>query len=121
VPLPVPLAPPVIVIHDALLVAVHAQPVTLVRATLPVEAAPLTDTLVGESDALHGDEKANVFDWRLTPSPCAPTAMMRTSYVVPGAGRGLRIVPRSTRIFPSVCGAGLPMSTLREGVVDPAV
>ncbi len=34
VPLPLPLAPLVTVIHDAVLVAVHAQPVWLVTATL---------------------------------------------------------------------------------------
>src|SRR5690349_8817248 len=36
VPLPVPLAPDVIVSHDALLVAVQAHPAALVSATLPV-------------------------------------------------------------------------------------
>ena len=35
VPLPVPLAPDVMVIHEALLVAVHAQPLPPVTATLP--------------------------------------------------------------------------------------
>jgi hypothetical protein len=34
-PLPVPLAPPEIVIHAALLVAVHAQPVAVVMLTEP--------------------------------------------------------------------------------------
>jgi hypothetical protein len=50
VPLPEPLAPLVIVIHDALLVAVHAQPLPLVMLNDPVP--PLETTLVeaGESE-----------------------------------------------------------------------
>ena len=35
-PEPEPLAPAVMVIHESLLVAVHAQPVTVVTFTLPV-------------------------------------------------------------------------------------
>jgi hypothetical protein len=37
-PLPAPDAPDVIVSHEALLVAVHAQPVPLVTFTVPVPA-----------------------------------------------------------------------------------
>ena len=47
VPLPLPLAPDVIVIHGALLVAVHAQPAAAVTATLPVPPAGATLALVG--------------------------------------------------------------------------
>jgi hypothetical protein len=38
VPLPLPLAPPVTVIHEALLTAVHPQPDCAVTATVPVVA-----------------------------------------------------------------------------------
>ena len=42
VPLPLPLAPPVNVIHEALLVAAHAQPAPAVTVTVPLVA---TDVL----------------------------------------------------------------------------
>ena len=47
-PLPLPVAPPVSVIHEALLVDVHAQPVGLVTDAEPVVAPALTDWLDGE-------------------------------------------------------------------------
>jgi hypothetical protein len=47
VPLPVPVAPAVIVIQPALLVAVHAHPVPAVILTLPVPPAADTDRLAG--------------------------------------------------------------------------
>lgn len=74
VPLPLPLAPDVIVSQEALLEAVHEHPVTAVTATLPVDAAPLTETLVGEIDELHGEVNANVLDSVLRPIPVGPTA-----------------------------------------------
>ena len=52
-PLPDPLAPPVTVIHAALLVAVHGQPVATVTLLLPVPAAAVNDRLVGEIDAVQ--------------------------------------------------------------------
>ena len=61
-PLPLPLAPDVIVNQAALLVAVQAQPAADVTVTVPFDAAPPTDTLAGEMDQLHGAEKANVLD-----------------------------------------------------------
>jgi hypothetical protein len=48
VPLPLPLAPDVIVIHDAELDAVHAQPVVVVTLTDPVEALDASDVALGE-------------------------------------------------------------------------
>jgi hypothetical protein len=69
----------VIVSHDALLVAVQAQPVTADTATLPVAACPFTDTLVGEIAELHRDENANVFDSVLRPTPAGPIAATRAS------------------------------------------
>jgi len=118
-PLPAPDAPDVIVNHEALLAAVHAHPVTAETLTLPVEAWAFTEMLVGEIDELHGDENANVFDSILRPTPAGPTAATRASYVVPGAGHGVRRVVKSTRIFPSGCGAGLPSPTTCTGCVPP--
>jgi hypothetical protein len=45
--LPVPLDPEVIVIHAALLVAVHAQPAVVVTLTAPVLLPAPTELLVG--------------------------------------------------------------------------
>src|SRR5262249_51591446 len=54
VPLPVPLLPAVIVIHDALLAAVHAHVVAdAVTVTLPVVAAAAGDALDGDSENVH--------------------------------------------------------------------
>ncbi len=49
VPLPLPLAPLVIVNHGALLVAVHAHPLFAATEKLPVERSDPTDTLAGEN------------------------------------------------------------------------
>ena len=99
--MPLPAAPAVMVIQDAALVADHGHPATPDTVTLPVDAAPAIDTLVGEIDALHGDEKAKVLDSVLRPVPCGPTAATRASYVVPAAGQGVSSVVKSTRILPS--------------------
>ncbi len=117
--MPAPVAPDVIVSQEALLVAVHAHPVTAETVTLPVDAWPLTATLVGEIAELQGDENANVFDSVLRPTPAGPTAATRASYVVPGAGHGVNSVVKSTRIFPSVCGAGFPNAATCTGCVPP--
>ena len=79
VPLPLPAAPAVIVIQETALVADHVQPEMPVTATVPVDAVPLTDTLVGEIDELHGDENENVLDSALRPTPLGPTAATRAS------------------------------------------
>ena len=47
VPFPLPEVPEVTVSHDALLLAVHAQPVGTVTATLLLPAAAVSDALVG--------------------------------------------------------------------------
>jgi hypothetical protein len=109
----------VIVSHDVLLAAVHAQPVTAETETFPVDACALSDTLVGVIAELHGEENAKVFDSVLRPTPDGPTAATRASNVVPGAGHGERSVVKSTRIFPSVCGAGLPSAMTCTGCVPP--
>jgi len=46
-PFPVPVAPDVTVIHGALLVALHAQPVPAVTVTVPVVASAETFWLEG--------------------------------------------------------------------------
>jgi hypothetical protein len=54
VPLPVPLAPDVIVIHAALLVAVHPQLVAAaVTPTVPVPAAAPGAALVADREKVH--------------------------------------------------------------------
>ena len=52
--MPVPVAPALIVIQVALLVAVHAQPVTAVTVTVPVPAADVTLAEAGEIVGTHG-------------------------------------------------------------------
>jgi hypothetical protein len=54
VPLPLPLAPAVTVIHETLLVAVHAQPVPAVTVTLPVPPADVRFCDVGDTLNVHG-------------------------------------------------------------------
>ena len=52
-PLPDPVAPPVSVIHAALLAAVQAQPVAAVTLLLPLPPAAVADCVVGEIDGVH--------------------------------------------------------------------
>ena len=52
--MPLPLAPVLTVIHVALLLAVHAQPVAAVTVTLPVPVADVTLADAGEIDGLQG-------------------------------------------------------------------
>jgi hypothetical protein len=54
-PLPDPVAPPLTVIHGALLVAVQAQPVATVTLLLPLPPAAVTDCVVGE---IEGEQDA---------------------------------------------------------------
>jgi hypothetical protein len=51
--LPVPLAPPVIVIQDAMLAAVHAQPAAALTLNVPVPVPPAIELLVGLMVAAH--------------------------------------------------------------------
>jgi hypothetical protein len=119
VPFPVAVPPAVIAIHETLLDDVHAHPGIAVTATLPIDAVPPTETLVGEMVALHSEVNANVLDSVLRPGPPGPIATTRASYTVPGDGQGVSSVVKSTRIFPSVCGAGFPRLTTRVGVAVP--
>src|SRR5688500_16876207 len=79
VPLPLPVVPAMIVRHGAPLVADQAQPSTAETPTVPVVAALATDTLVGDTEELHGEENENVFDSALRPTPAGPTAATRAS------------------------------------------
>jgi hypothetical protein len=74
VPEPDPDAPDVIVIHDALLVAVHAHPAASVRVLLPVPPEAAIDWDVGEMTGVQGWLNANVFDRALVAEPPGPTA-----------------------------------------------
>jgi hypothetical protein len=97
-PVPVMLVPRVTVIHDALLVVVHAQPLTVLTVTLPDPPAAGKDTVVVEREyAQEGLLKANRFDGLLWPAPPGPTASTRASSTVPGpSGHGATTVERST-------------------------
>lgn len=53
VPFPLPVLPDVMVIHAALLVAVHEQPVGDVMETLPVPALAVKVLLVEDMEKLH--------------------------------------------------------------------
>jgi hypothetical protein len=64
VPLPLPLAPLVIVIHDAVVLAVHAQPVAVVTSTeVPAPAPAETDWLVGLIEATQEPACVTENDW----------------------------------------------------------
>ncbi len=52
--MPLPVAPALTVIHVALLLAVHEQPVAAVTVTVPVPAADVTLADAGEIVRLHG-------------------------------------------------------------------
>jgi len=62
-PLPLPCAPDVIVIHDALLFVVHVQPVNVVTATLAVPALALTLWLSGAIAKTQGAASCITRTW----------------------------------------------------------
>ena len=79
VPLPLPLAPLLIVSHDALLVAVQLQLAPLVTPTVPVAAAEdVRVDDVGEIANVHGDEPG----W-VTVNVCPPIVIVPLREVVP--------------------------------------
>ena len=73
VPLPLPLAPAVIVSQVALLVAVQVQPVAVVTVALLVPATAVGLSEVGDTVKEH-EENVNVFDGSLRELPPGPTA-----------------------------------------------
>jgi hypothetical protein len=75
----VPLAPLLIVSHDALLDAVHAQPLPAVTDTLPVVAPAGGVTVTGEIAEAHCVVKRKGLETPLVPEPAGPTAATRAS------------------------------------------
>jgi hypothetical protein len=82
VPLPVPLLPPVTLIHDALLVAAQLQPAGAVTCTLPDPPPDATERLAGESEYVQIVAPASLIVW-----VCPPTLMVpvRDAVLVLGA------------------------------------
>jgi len=66
VPFPVPLPPELIVIHVALLVAVHPQPVPAVTATLAAPPAAVALGFVGDTPNAHAAACVTVTVWPAT-------------------------------------------------------
>ncbi len=56
VPMPVPLAPEVMVIHELLLTAVHGQAEVVLTFTVPVPPTAPKDSLIGEIEYTQGTE-----------------------------------------------------------------
>jgi hypothetical protein len=110
VPLPLPLAPAVIVNQLALLVPVHAQPAVVVTVSLAAPPVAVADGFVGDAANVQvGDPNSNVLDKSLTPVPFGPRAEIVASYTIPGDGRALpnRVAKFTVIVFvPS--GVGLP-------------
>lgn len=79
VPFPVPAAPAVTVIQEALLEAVHAHPVPAVTEALPLPPAATTERPVGETAGTQPDVNAKVLETRLVADPDAPIVWMRAS------------------------------------------
>src|SRR5262245_52396340 len=108
VPLPDPLAPPVIRIQLSLLTAVHPHPVAASTSTSP---APPADPMVcpgSEMVGAHDGEKENWLDAVLTPDPPGPSAVTLASNTTPGVGTVCRSGRKSTRMTLPAPGAGLP-------------
>jgi hypothetical protein len=61
-PLPVPLAPAVMLIHDAFGTAVHAHPAAAVTATIPAPPAAVIEAVVAPSAKEHGDGSGGAGD-----------------------------------------------------------
>jgi hypothetical protein len=72
VPDPEPLDPDVIVIHAALLTAVHRQPSATFRPTLPVPPSAGRDVPAKASEGEHEAENEKVFDGSLAAEPPGP-------------------------------------------------
>jgi hypothetical protein len=68
VPLPVPVAPDVMVSHGTLLLAVHAHALVVVTVTVPVPPSTGMFWLVGEIAYVHGATKAAWFTVNVWPA-----------------------------------------------------
>jgi hypothetical protein len=78
-PLPLPCAPDVIVIHDALLFAVHVHPLSVDTATLAVPALELTVWLSGASAKRQGAASC-ITRTRLSLTTISPSRMDGTGF-----------------------------------------
>jgi hypothetical protein len=117
---PVPVAPVLIVIHVAPLVAVQAQPSPAVTVTLEVPPAAPIERVDGDTvGEAHGALYAKVFDRSLIATPPGPLAPTRASYITPEES-GFSSATKSTRISPSGPGSGLPRVTCCIALVPPA-
>jgi hypothetical protein len=116
-PDPDPDAPLVTVIHDALLLALHAQPVAAVTLLLPVPPAAVKDWLEGEIDGSQTTvpPKENVLVREPPLRPPGPMASTSASYVIPVASGDGSSDTKSTRMKPSGSGAGLPRLAVATG------
>jgi hypothetical protein len=119
VPLPLPLAPLAIVIQGDDDVADQAQPIGAVTENVFDPPDDPNERLVGVTAYVQGTRYANVLDGVLADDPVGPTAAILTSYAIPPAGGGIRIVLSATRIVPAPSGVGFPRFTTRSGVADP--
>ncbi len=123
VPGPEPDAPPVTVIHSALLTAVQAHPTATVTVVLPLPPAAAMDcdagAIVGAHNGLDGlTEK--VLDRGPAPVPPGPTADTTASYTTPAVSGVDSRTMKSIRINPSLSGTGLPRSAVDTTSVPPA-
>ena len=78
-PVPLPLAPLLIVSQGTLEAAVQAQPVPAVTVALRLPPAAATDRLAGATAKVHGAENTNELDAALVVVPPGPTAATRAS------------------------------------------
>jgi hypothetical protein len=121
VPFAVPELPDVIVSHVLLLAAVHEHPAPAETDTVPVLAPAPGEALDGLIAYVQaGAENENWFESELAAPPPGPRAVTRASYVTLGGGTDPRRAMKSTRILPSLCGAGLLRFTVANGVAAPA-
>jgi hypothetical protein len=120
VPLPVPAAPPVIVIHGELLTAVHTHPTAALTVVLPVPPDDAIDWLEGEMVGAHGAINEKLFERALAELPPGPTADTTASYTTVGVSGVARSATKSRRIIPSESGAGFPRLTVCSAAVPPA-
>jgi hypothetical protein len=96
-PLPEPLAPPVMVIQLALLVAFHVHPADVVTVTAPVPPSASTDWDVGEIVYVHGAAAC------VTVNVCPPAVMVPVRGVVVELAATLKVtVPLPEPLAPPV-------------------
>jgi hypothetical protein len=97
-PVPLPLAPDVIVSQPAGLVAFQVQPAAAVTVTDPVEAEAASEALVPDNVGAHVGVYEKRFDTVLGATPPGPLAATRASYSCPGVSGEERRDTKFTRI-----------------------